>query len=88
MLGHVSQLAILFSRLNASSICQRVRHDLRTSAVEPLERVVNLITYDRVRSSRGADNLRCTGRIPCGSDSRILNQQYPTLNPQVFREAT
>src|SRR6267143_5131551 len=28
-----------------NSICQRIRYDLRTSAVEPTERVVNTITY-------------------------------------------
>jgi hypothetical protein len=45
MLGNVPSCARLFSRLNTSSICQRIRQDLRTSAVEPRELVVNTIMY-------------------------------------------
>lgn len=45
MLGYVSDLGRLFNRLNTNSICQRKRYDSRISVVEPLDRVVNTITY-------------------------------------------
>src|SRR4051794_12748658 len=44
-LGTWPNWATLFSRLNTNSICQRLRYDSRTTAAEPLERVVNKSTY-------------------------------------------
>ncbi len=35
----------VISCLNASSICLRIQYDSRTSASEPLEHVVNTMTY-------------------------------------------
>jgi hypothetical protein len=62
MLGHVPQLG---------KALQSLKHDLRTSAVEPLERVVNTITYLANSSVPGRViicfllALRCKRRCAC-----------------------
>ena len=57
-----------------NSICQRIRYDLRTSAVEPTERVVNTITY--------VANSICAASTDAPVESRSRSFELHITGPQ------